>query len=44
VYAGEALVGSAPQDGFRLRELGEFELKGIAKPVKILEAVRGGTE
>jgi adenylate cyclase len=44
VYAGEALLGSVREDGFRLRELGAFELKGIAKPVKILEAVRASAE
>jgi adenylate cyclase len=40
VYVGDALVGSVPEAGYRLHELGEFELKGIAKPVTIFEAVR----
>jgi adenylate cyclase len=41
VYAGEAL-SQVPEEGFRLRRVGSFELKGIAEPVTILEAVRGG--
>jgi adenylate cyclase len=40
VHVGEALVDRAQEQGFRLRELGEFELKGIAKPVRIFEALR----
>ena len=40
VYVGEALVSTVAEDGFRLRDVGEFELKGIAKPVRIFEAVR----
>jgi adenylate cyclase len=40
VHVGEALAASAAEDGFRLRELGEFELKGIARPVRIFQAVR----
>ena len=41
VHVGEAVVGSAAEEGFRLRELGEFQLKGIAGPVRIFQAVRG---
>jgi adenylate cyclase len=40
VYVGEALVGTVPEKGFRLVEVGEFDLKGIARPVTIFEAVR----
>jgi len=40
VYVGEALAGSVPQEAFRLREVGEFELRGIVTPVRIYEAVR----
>jgi adenylate cyclase len=40
VYVGEALARSVPEDGFRLHEVGEFELKGIAKTVTIFEAIR----
>jgi class 3 adenylate cyclase len=40
VYVGEALVGAVPADGFRLVEVGTFELKGIAGPVPIFEAFR----
>ena len=39
VYAGEALAG-VPEQGYRLQQVGSFELKGIAEPVTILEAVR----
>jgi adenylate cyclase len=42
VYVGESVAEAASADGFRLRELGEFELKGIAEPVRLLEAVRDG--
>lgn len=40
VYVGEALADAVAEEGFRLREAGEFELKGIARPVRILEATR----
>jgi adenylate cyclase len=40
VQVGEALAGSVREEGFRLREIGEFELKGIAQPVRIFEALR----
>ena len=39
-YVGEALVGSVPHDGFRLQEVGAMELKGVAEPVRIFEALR----
>jgi adenylate cyclase len=42
VHTGESLA-RAPQVGFRLRELGEAELKGIAKPVRIFRAERAHT-
>jgi adenylate cyclase len=44
VHVGEGLVGTVAEDGFRLRELGEFELKGIARRVRIFEAVRADGE
>ena len=40
VYAGESLVEAASPDGFALREVGAFELKGIAEPMKLYEAAR----
>ena len=40
VYVGEALVGTVQEVGFRLVEVGQFELKGIARPVRIFEALR----
>ena len=40
VYVGEALAAGIREDGFRLREVGAFELKGIASPVRIFEADR----
>jgi adenylate cyclase len=40
IYVGEGLAGSVPEEGFRLVEVGAFELKGIAEPVRILEAIR----
>jgi adenylate cyclase len=39
VYVGESLVGLVPEDGFRLHDLGEVELKGISEPMRIFEAV-----
>ncbi len=39
-YVGESLVERVAEDGFRLLEVGEFELKGIATPVRVYEAVR----
>jgi adenylate cyclase len=40
VYVGEPVARIASGNGFRLADLGEFELKGIAEPVKIFLAVR----
>ena len=42
VFVGEGFAELVPPDGFRLRELGAFELKGIAKPVTLFEAERDG--
>jgi adenylate cyclase len=40
VYVGEALADAVSEDGFRLLDLGEVQLKGIAKPVRIFEIAR----
>lgn len=40
VFVGEDLVRSVAPRGFRVFEIGEFDLKGIARPVRIYEAVR----
>lgn len=40
IYAGESLVGTASGEGFTLSELGVFELKGVAKPMTLYEALR----
>lgn len=40
VYVGEALAGSVVEEGFHLLEVGDVELKGIARPVRIFEAKR----
>ena len=42
VLVGEALVGTVPEVGFRLGELGTFEVKGVANPIRIYEASRAG--
>jgi adenylate cyclase len=39
VFVGEDLVRSVSPHGFRVVEVGEFELKGVARPVKLFEAV-----
>lgn len=39
VFVGEAAVAVAAEVGFRLIEVGEFELKGIAHPVRIFQAL-----
>jgi adenylate cyclase len=39
VFVGEDFVRSVSQKGFQVVEVGEFELKGIARPVKLFEAV-----
>ena len=41
VYVGEPVVGIVSGNGFRLTEIGEFELKGIASPVRIFRAMPG---
>jgi adenylate cyclase len=41
VFVGEAVMASASEVGFRLIEVGEFELKGIAHPVRIFQALPG---
>jgi adenylate cyclase len=38
VYVGEALAETIAEEGFRLVEVGEVALKGIARPVRIFEA------
>lgn len=40
VYVGDALAAHVGEEGFRLIEVGDVELKGIARPVRIFEAVR----
>jgi adenylate cyclase len=40
VFVGEDVEAVVGQVGFRLAEVGRFDLKGIARPVRILEAVR----
>ena len=42
VLVGEALAGSVPEVGFRLRDLGTFEVKGVAAPLRVHEASRVG--
>ncbi len=42
VFVGEPVVGIATAAEFRLTEVGEFELKGIANPVRIYRALRDG--
>jgi adenylate cyclase len=44
VFAGQDLVRSVSPEGFRLVEVGEFALKGIAQPVKLYEAKRDRAE
>ncbi|MGH2635261.1 MAG: adenylate/guanylate cyclase domain-containing protein [Actinomycetota bacterium] len=40
VFVGEGFADLVPPDGFRLREVGTFELKGIAHPMTLHEAIR----
>jgi adenylate cyclase len=40
VFVGEDLVRQVEPDGFELREVGQFDLKGISQPVVVYEAVR----
>ena len=40
VYVGESLVEAVVPEGYTLREVGPFELKGIAEPMVLYEAIR----
>ena len=40
VFVGEAVVANAAADGFRMIEVGEFDLKGIAHPIMIFQVLR----
>lgn len=40
VFVGEDLVRGVEPEGFRVREVGQFDLKGIAQPVTLYEALR----
>ena len=40
VYVAESFPDPGPEAGFALREVGRLELKGIAEPVRVFEAVR----
>ena len=40
VFVGEDLVRGVEPEGFHVREIGQFDLKGIALPVTVYEAVR----
>ena len=42
VYVGEDVADGVRQEGFRLVEVGKRELKGIADPVGVWEAIRDG--
>jgi len=42
VFVGEDLVREVEPRGFRVHEVGPFDLKGIARPVTLYEAVRSG--
>ena len=45
VFVGEGFAHLVAQDGFGLREVGTFELKGITHPMTLYEAFReGGSE
>jgi adenylate cyclase len=39
VFVGEAVVANVAANGFRLIEVGEFDLKGIALPIRIFQAI-----
>lgn len=41
VFVGQDAVAVIPLETYRLREVGDFDLKGIAAPVKVYEAARG---
>jgi adenylate cyclase len=40
VFVGEDLVRDVEPEGFQVREVGQFDLKGIAQPVTLYEALR----
>ena len=40
VFVGEDLVRGVEPEGFQVREIGQFDLKGIAQPVTLYEALR----
>jgi adenylate cyclase len=42
VFVGEDVLHHITPSGFRLVEVGAFELKGIAKPLMLYEAIRDG--
>jgi adenylate cyclase len=42
VYVGEDLVQNVEPAGFRVQKVGEFDLKGIARPVTLYQALRDG--
>jgi adenylate cyclase len=42
VYVGEDLVRNVEPAGFRVQKVGQFDLKGIAHPVTLYEALRDG--
>ena len=39
VFVGEAALGELTEDGFSLIEIGEVDLKGIAHPVVVFQAL-----
>ena len=41
VIAGEGIVPLVAQEDFRLSEVGAFERKGLARPVRVFEALVG---
>lgn len=42
IFVGEDVLRHVTPSGFRLVEVGAFELKGIAKPLTLYEAIRSG--
>jgi adenylate cyclase len=40
VFVGEDLVRTVTPQGFRVVEVGDFDLKGIARPVKLFQALK----
>ena len=43
VFLGEDVVRHITPSGFRVQEVGAFDLKGIARPVTLYEALRTGS-